>query len=163
MSHFDTVLNLLVICLLGATCIYATMLYRQIGRLRSSRDELAVLLGRLNESVSKAENAIQGLRVTAEESGGRIDKGVRRAAELADELDIICQSSDKLAERLEKLTSAGRENLQAVRALAEQTRQARPAAPAPSPAAARPKALTRAEQELADTLARIRAQAQGAA
>lgn len=155
-------LDVLIVCLLVGTVIHATMLNRNLNRLRDGRAELDGLVQSLSASVTRAEAAIQGMKRSAAECGGDLQKQIEAARSLADELHIMNESGNNLAQRLERSARVSRDSYK--------TESAEPAAPPsglraakpekiaarPSPGAepvavetvSRPKMVSRAEREL---------------
>lgn len=97
------ILDCLIILLLAGTIFYAVRLSTHIKAFRDSRKDLEKLIGELSGSIEKAENAIGGLRENAKEAGRDLQSLINEAQALSEELQIMNQSGDSLAGRLEKL------------------------------------------------------------
>jgi hypothetical protein len=164
-SDLRVLLDLLIVGLLVGTVIHATMLNRNLNRLRNGRAELDGLVQSLSESVVRAEAAIQGMKRSAAECGGDLQKQIAAARSLSDELHIMNESGNNLAHRLEKAARVSRvsvgaeeverpaasSGLRAVRPerLSPVAASAEPVVPfAPGDGAHKPKMASVAEREL---------------
>ncbi len=171
-STFAIFLDLLVIGLMVATIVYAVSLNRSISKLRDGKAELATLLANLAESVAHADIAIKGMKAIAGEYDSSLSQRIGTARALVDELNVINETADNLAARIEKAVQGGRSALAPVR-VPEPTRQlaadrgmrtSRPEpklAEVPTQSATAPKAApikdrASAERELADAIDLLR-------
>ncbi len=102
MDLFSLILDLAVVGLLVATITYAVILNRKLGQLRNNRQELEALIKGLNEAVARADTGIKGMKRTAAETGEALQKAITRAKELRDELQIVIETGDALASRIER-------------------------------------------------------------
>jgi len=100
-EHFGLILDILVVCLLGATIFYAATLSRRLTQLRNNRAELDAAARGLAEAAGKADSGIKGLRAAAEDSGARLQRQIDRAQGLRDELAFLVDAGESLAARLE--------------------------------------------------------------
>jgi hypothetical protein len=109
-DNFGLILDILVIALLGATIFYAAILSRRLAQLRGDRGELQSAVRALAEAAAKAESSVKGLRNSADEAGGKLQKQIDRAQALRDELTFLVDAGEHLANRLEQAaTQAGGE------------------------------------------------------
>jgi tRNA(His) 5'-end guanylyltransferase len=131
--------DILIVAALAATMYRAWTLSKQFNQLQSDRKAFEQLIQALNLAASRAEAAIRALKETTLESAESLQQKINAARGLSDELEIIVQAGDSLAERLEKL--------------AEKNRKAVTSS-APEDAAAKTEAAprTRAEKELMEAL-----------
>ncbi|CAK0766689.1 putative DUF6468 domain-containing protein [uncultured Gammaproteobacteria bacterium] len=102
------ILDMVVIVLLGATITYAVMLNRRLVVLRESRADLENLVKGLAESTTRAESAVKGLRRAAVETGEGLQKTIEQGQALQDDLKMMIESADALANRLEGAASGDR-------------------------------------------------------
>lgn len=98
---FDFILLLLLI----VTIAYAARLSLALKRFRENRELLDSTIKELNKNVSDAEQIIGKIKNTAATSGDELQKTIDKANALADELSLMTESGDNLANRLEKLAS----------------------------------------------------------
>lgn len=155
---FDIIITLA----LGVTIFHAVRLSRQFEAMRADKKAFEALIAALNLASARAEASIRAFKETAGDSGDVLQDRITRARGLADELEIVIQAGDSLADRLQGLAEKSRE------AAAEKSRKAAPDAPAPKmpetpkaapassaeprhvPAGTEPR--TRAEKELLDAI-----------
>jgi len=97
------IIDSLIILLLGGTIFYAARLSHHLKAFRNNKAELEKLLVTLSSQVDKAEASIQGLRESARQSGRDLQGVVHEANAVSEELQIINQSGDRLAARLESV------------------------------------------------------------
>lgn len=93
----------LVLIFLGITVFFAAKLSLQLKAFRESRDGLKSLIADLSGQINQAEMAITGLRESARESGRDLQELISEASALKDEMELIYDSSNRLAERLENI------------------------------------------------------------
>lgn len=132
-DNFGLILDILVIALLGATIFYAATLSRRLAQLRGDRGELQSAVRALAEAAAKAEASVKGLRNSADEAGGKLQKQIDRAQALRDELTFLVDAGEHLADRLEQAaTQAGGERRRQGKAAEADTGPAEEAKAAPA-------------------------------
>lgn len=138
--------DIIILVALAATMWRAVTLSRQFERMQADRKAFEQLIQALNLAASRAEGAIRAIKDSAIESGGVLQDKVTKARGISDELEIMIQAGDNLAERLQALAEKSGRAVGADRAMPEKET----AATADSKLAAQPR--TRAEKELFDAL-----------
>lgn len=128
---FSTVLEIIVCLFLAATIAYCAVLDRKLRAMRAGQDGMRELVGELNAATQRAAGAIDGLKRASEESGEELAERIRRARGLADELSLMLESGNSIAERL------GRSERSAQAAPAMTRPAARPVSPRDAATAAR--------------------------
>ena len=108
MEIIGTVLDLVVMLLLGVTIFYAVRLSKSLNVIRDSRGEMAKMMKDLTRNIEKAEDAIHRLKNTAKDSGKDLQVIINESRALSEELQFINESSDSLARRLEQAVDKGR-------------------------------------------------------
>src|ERR1700761_9424311 len=108
MPRMEWPLEIVLILLLGATLFHAVRLERALGVLKRDRAELQDLIADFNTSTRQAEIGIERLRVAAEGAGQQIAQQVDAALALKDELVLLIERGNRLADRLGTLVHAGR-------------------------------------------------------
>ena len=93
-------LEALVAALLGATIYFCWQLNRRLTGLRGGQDELRVLIENLNEATRRAQAAIAEIRMSSDAAGARLAAQVTGARQLADELTLIVEAGNNLADRV---------------------------------------------------------------
>lgn len=102
-------LDFIIAGLLAATIGYCVVLNRKLAGLRGVQDELLELVKVLDVVTGKAERSIAELKSIGLETGGMLESQSAAASALCDELRIICESGNNLANRLEsRLLDAGK-------------------------------------------------------
>lgn len=142
-SYVGLFFDVAILAALGATIFHALKLSKQINQMQADRRAFESLISALNVAASRAEAAIKAFKETATDSGDRLQDKINKGRAMADELEIVIEAGDNLAERLTQKASKAR----------------RPAdeeidtPPAPAPAAkAGMEPRSRAEKELLEAL-----------
>jgi ABC-type transporter Mla subunit MlaD len=154
-SYVSLILDVIILGVLAATIFYARRLSRQITAMQADRKIFEKLIEAINNASARADAATKSLRDAAQQGGDRLQENINAARALSDELEIIVQAGDSLAERLEKLArrnaqapqesrSPRAEEPQAERRVTEKPRAEKPEAASPL--------RTRAEKELLEAL-----------
>jgi hypothetical protein len=140
--YVGLVIDFVMLVALGVTIFYGLRLSRQFDRLKADQKAFDQLIAALNLASSRAELAIKSLKEAAMDSGNKLQERVNAARAISEELEIMVQAGDNLAERLNVIAEKSRKAAMA---------PAEPAAEdAPKPAGAQPR--TRAEKELLDAI-----------
>lgn len=103
------VLDLVLVALLVAVLFHAIKLSRKLTALRESRKEMDATIRQFFEASAKAELAIKNFQKSATDTSAKLDGDTKRAQLLSDELKLMIDSGNGLAERLETVVEAGRE------------------------------------------------------
>lgn len=98
---FSTTLDLIISVLLIGTIGYAFALNRNLSRVREGRDGMEQLIRDLSTAVTRAESAIGGLKDAASKADNELSARIRTARDLVNDLEIINESGNGLAVRLE--------------------------------------------------------------
>ncbi len=99
---FSLFLNGVIIVLLGATIFYSTRLSMHLRAFRENRKDLDKLISELGQQIDKANQAIAGMKQAARDSGKSLQDKIDDARSLSDELQLMSDSADRLAGRMEK-------------------------------------------------------------
>lgn len=92
----------LIVVLLGGTIYFAARLSLHLKVFRQSRQDLETLIGQLVEQTDKAQTSIQGMRENAKASGRDLQALINEARSLIDELEIMNEAGNSMANRLER-------------------------------------------------------------
>ncbi len=98
-----------VAILLVATIIYAAVLNRRLGLLRSDKAELQSLVQSFAAASQQAEAGVAGLKSAAEEIGRKLEKKIEQAQSLREDLTYMLERGGLVADRLEATIRARRE------------------------------------------------------
>ena len=106
------ILDGVILVLLVVTILYAARLSLYLKRFRDSRADLETIITDLSKQIGKADKAIATLHKTVDESGADLQARMDRAHQMYDELEMIVQSGDTMATRLENLATKNRKILE---------------------------------------------------
>jgi hypothetical protein len=144
--YVSLIFDVIILCVLAATIVYARKLSVQFGDMRADRKAFEKLIDAINNATARADIATRGLREAAQSGSDALQDKINKARGLADELEIIVQAGDHLADRLEgqarRNPAPPRENIVSPR---ENLPEPRPLSVAGAP-------RTRAEKELLEAL-----------
>lgn len=101
-----TLLEIIVCVFLGATIAYCAMLDRRLRAMRSGQDGLRELVGELNTATSRAVSAIDALKQASTATGQDLGGRVTEARALADDLSLMIESGERIAERIGRIAIA---------------------------------------------------------
>lgn len=104
----ELILEIVLVLLLGATLFQAVRLERALGVLKRDRSSLESLVAGFNASTRQAENGIERLRAAADGAGRQIERQVAASISLRDDLSLLTERGDRLADRLDSLVRAAR-------------------------------------------------------
>lgn len=108
MADMESLLDIVLMVLLAATLFHAVRLERALGVLKRDRAELQELIANFNASTRQAEIGIEHLRGAAEGAGQQIARQVDAALALKDDLLMLIERGNGLADRIDTLVRAGR-------------------------------------------------------
>jgi hypothetical protein len=108
MTGMEWILELALAALLAATLFHAVRLERALGVLKRDRVQLQELIEGFNASTRQAEHGIERLRTAVDGAGQQIARQVDAALLLKDDLMLLIERGDRLADRLDALVRAGR-------------------------------------------------------
>ncbi len=103
MTALSLVLDGVIMLLLAGTIFYCVRLSNYLKAFRDSRRDLEKLIGDLSGQIERADRAIEGLRKNARDTGRDLQSQINEAKGLSEELQIMSESGNSLAGRLEKL------------------------------------------------------------
>lgn len=102
------IFDLILLAALGVVMYRAWQLSKQFAQVQANREAFEQLIQALNIATARAEGAITGLREAATESADGLQSKINAARALSDELEIMVQAGDSLAERLQDLAAKSR-------------------------------------------------------
>jgi hypothetical protein len=108
MSGMEWILEVALIVLLAATLFHAIRLERALGVLKRDRVVLQELVAGFNTSTHQAEVGVERLRAAADGAGMQIARQVDSAMSLKDDIALLTERGERLADRLDALVRAGR-------------------------------------------------------
>lgn len=98
-------IDILIVVLLGYAIFVAIKLRQQLEKFKENKDAFLSAINDLDRSIMQADKAIAGMHHNAEEIGTKLQKEIKEAQALFDELHFMNDAGNNLASRLEKLAS----------------------------------------------------------
>ena len=95
-------LELLLSVLLAATLVYCIVLERRLASVRKGQDGLKKMIGELNGAIAGAGASLRALKSAAADAAETLDDRLKRARALADELSLITNSGERIAQRFDR-------------------------------------------------------------
>src|SRR5689334_3160236 len=108
MNAMEWILEAALILLLPATLFHAVRLERALGAVKRDRVALQDLIDGFSASTHQAELGIERLRGAAESAGQQIRDHIDGAVSLKDDLALLIDRGERLANRLDTLVHVGR-------------------------------------------------------
>lgn len=100
--------DIVITCLLAATIFFAIKLSRHLNSFRSNRADMENLIRELSNQITRAQEGISVLDDLSISRGDELRKIVSKAQELSDELQLMTESGNSLAQRLESMAVRNR-------------------------------------------------------
>ena len=98
------IIDVLVLCLLAAACGYCTVLSKRLRTMRDSQSELLKYIQKFDEASVRSQRNLALLQENSAIVSGKISKKTREAEALLNELSVIVETSDHIANRIEAAT-----------------------------------------------------------
>ncbi len=108
----DILFDILIICLLFPTIIYAVILNHRLKSLRSNQEDFGKLILAFNDATTRAESGTIKLRQLAEHAGTELKEQVDKAKVLREDLAYFLEKADTIANKLEENIRLGRNEVQ---------------------------------------------------
>ena len=136
MIPMEWTLEIVLVVLLLATLIQALRLERALGVLKRDRAALEALITGFNASTRQAESGVERLRAVADTAGRKIEQQITISMTLKDDLVLLTERGDRVADRLDALVRAARP----LASESQRPPEAAPGQPPPAPSPARSEA-----------------------
>ena len=94
-------INIVVICLLVPTIVFAIILNKRLEVLRNSRADLGRLIEAFNDATTRAESGIPRLKQAADSAGSLLREQIQKAQTLRDDMAFMIERADTVIQRLE--------------------------------------------------------------
>lgn len=104
----EWLLEIVLIGLLAATLFHALRLERALGVLKRDRSMLHELVESFNGSTRLAQQGIEHLRLTADGAARQLSQQIESGTVMKDDLRLLAERGEKLADRLDSLVKNGR-------------------------------------------------------
>jgi len=99
-------INIVVICLLVPTIVFAVILNKRLEVLRNSRADLGRLIEAFNDATTRAESGIPKLKQAADSAGGLLRDQIQKAQTLRDDMAFMLERADNVLQRLDGAVGA---------------------------------------------------------
>lgn len=100
--------DVLITGLLAATIFFAVKLSRHLDSFRSNRTNMENLIRELSTQITRAQEGISVLDELSSNRGDELRRSIAKAQALSDELQLMTESGNSLAERLENMAVRNR-------------------------------------------------------
>lgn len=108
-TQISFVFDILITGLLGATIFFAVKLSRHLDTFRSNRADMENLIRELSNQITRAQEGISVLDDLATSRGDELRSIISKARGLSEELQLMTESGNSLATRLENMAVRNRE------------------------------------------------------
>ncbi len=98
----ETIIDLVLAVLLLAAIGSSYLLHRRIDAFRKGQQELATLVEKLNQATNQAQASVTEMKSSGMAAEEQLKSQIGKARALADELSLITEAGDSLADRLER-------------------------------------------------------------
>lgn len=102
------ILDFVILIALVGTIYYAFNLTRSLNDFKKQREEMKAMIGELVKNIDEAQTAIDGLKAASHVAADNLDDVLHESKKMAEELKIINDTSNSLANRLERSAASGR-------------------------------------------------------
>ena len=127
----DLVIDGLVAGLLAVTCVYCVLLDRKLRAVRGAQTDMRRLVDGLDAAAGKARASLDAIRTEGVATGERLKSQMAAAQSLHEELSMMVDTADRVADRMEAASRGGSESAaHRLRAFSAAARE-RNAAPSP--------------------------------
>tara|TARA_Y100001001_G_scaffold20313_1_gene17547 strand:+ start:240 stop:881 length:642 start_codon:yes stop_codon:yes gene_type:complete len=103
MPILTIVIDVIIILMLGAGVYAALRLSKALKTFNTAKKDMRGLIEEVSGAITKADEAVKNFKANMAQSSQNLDKKIQEAKMLSDELELIHQSSSRIADRLEKL------------------------------------------------------------
>lgn len=101
------IMDVVLAILLIAAIVSCFVVYRKLKAIRDGQDEMKVVVAQLNKAVTNAQQSVLSLKTTAVEVEEQLQTQVKKAKSLTEELVMITEAGNNLADRIEKRLTSG--------------------------------------------------------
>ena len=101
MEYSELIVDAILAALLVVAIVMCFIVTRRLGTIKAGQAELTSLVDQLNSAVTNAQRGVVNLRSSAEEVEGQLKLERRKAEAIADELSLMVESGNNLANRIE--------------------------------------------------------------
>jgi ABC-type transporter Mla subunit MlaD len=99
---FSLIVEIALTVLLAATLVYCAILERRLSALRKNQDGFKETITELNEAITTAGASMRMLKSSVAGAAETLDDRLKRARGLSDELALLTNSGERIAQRIER-------------------------------------------------------------
>ncbi|HTW34250.1 MAG TPA: DUF6468 domain-containing protein [Rhizomicrobium sp.] len=99
---FSLIVEIALTLLLAATLVYCAILERRLSALRKNQDGFKETITELNQAIAAAGASMRMLKGAASGAAEALDERLTRARNLSDELALLTNSGERIAQRIER-------------------------------------------------------------
>ena len=104
------IMDALLLLALAGTMFFVFKLTKSLNNFKAQRDQMRVMITELSSNVDMAQEAITALKSSTNNAANELDDLLHESRRMAEELKLINDSGNSLANRLEGLASSARTN-----------------------------------------------------
>ena len=98
--NFSLIVEIVLTLLLAATLVYCAILERRLSALRKNQDGFKDTITELNEAIVTASTSMRMLKSSVAGAAETLDDRLSRARNLSDELALLTNSGERIAQRI---------------------------------------------------------------
>jgi methyl-accepting chemotaxis protein len=99
---FSLIVEIVLTLLLTATLVYCVILERRLAALRKNQNGFRETIVELNQAIAAAGASMRLLNSSASNAADTLDERLARARNLSDELSLLTNSGERIAQRIER-------------------------------------------------------------
>ncbi|GLQ07397.1 DUF6468 domain-containing protein [Sneathiella chinensis] len=113
MISVPLILDVLLICLLGATIGYCARLHKKLSVMRDAQSELHKVAREFDQATTRSRLAVEEMKIASKEAGKDLQGELDAARTLIEELKLINASGQRIADRLQEGVGVASQTLKA--------------------------------------------------
>ncbi|GAB5388323.1 MAG: hypothetical protein Alpg2KO_12910 [Alphaproteobacteria bacterium] len=95
------VIDCTIILLLVATMVSTWLMYRRLQAVQAVKSDFEQMITDFLRAATRAEDALKGMTLTAEDVSERLDKAIQRGELTSSELQVMLESGERIAARMD--------------------------------------------------------------
>ncbi|MCB1562230.1 MAG: hypothetical protein KDJ75_01525 [Alphaproteobacteria bacterium] len=99
------IMDVLLLACMGWTIYFALKLSKNLENFRRQRGEFEKVIHELSRNIDAAQRAVESLKISSREAGDTLQVRLEDAGAMIDELQLMMQSGESLARRLEDMAA----------------------------------------------------------
>lgn len=103
MSTYATILDFVILCVLGLTIFFCWKLNNRITELQSNKSEMVNFIKSLDATIISAHKSVVSLKEATQDASNERQKYIAEGNELANDLSFMIDSGKRLMSRIERM------------------------------------------------------------